>query len=147
MTKPKNQNFNKAEFEKQIKISKKDILVKGKRVNFETQIKNYSLSELMYGDKNPQDKYAEVWENFKRAKNIENINRIQEIVYQKRPLNVMRIQMNEELNERSSGIYKEKLDSKNLSKPFYNKVENNLLNYFKKIQEPKYSPQKIKILN
>lgn len=63
-----NKEFNKAEFEREMKkeYSKKDILVKGKRVNFETQIKNYSLSELMYGDKGPQNQYTEVWNNFER---------------------------------------------------------------------------------
>lgn len=60
--------FNKSEFEKQMKkeYSKKDIMIKGKKVNFETQIKNHTLSELMYGDKKPQNSYLEVWENFKR---------------------------------------------------------------------------------
>ena len=64
----KNKEFNKTKFEREMKreYSKKDIMTKGKRVGLETKIKNYSLSELMYGDQTPQNKYAEVWENFKR---------------------------------------------------------------------------------
>lgn len=87
------------------------------------------------------------YDNFKKAKDIENINRIQEIIFQKKPLNIIKIQRHEELNERPSGIYKEKLDYGNWSKPFYRKIDNHLIDCFKKIQEPEYSYKKIKILN
>lgn len=60
--------FNKAKFEREMKneYSNRDIMVRGKKVDFKTQIKNRTLSELMYGDKTPQNRYAEVWDNFKR---------------------------------------------------------------------------------
>ena len=74
--------FNKNEFEREMKkeLSKKDIMIKGKRVDFETSIKGNELSELIYGNKiqktpNPiynkeikegQERYLEVWENYKR---------------------------------------------------------------------------------
>ncbi len=60
--------FNKAKFEREMKkeYSKKDIMAKGKKVDFETQIKNHSLSELVYGDQGSQNRYTEVWDNFKR---------------------------------------------------------------------------------
>ena len=66
-----NEDFNKAEIKKATRkqyFSKKDIMVKGKRVSFETSIKNYNLSELIYGEKNKRikDSYAEIWENFRR---------------------------------------------------------------------------------
>lgn len=65
-----NKNFNKTEFKREMKnqYSKKDMMVRGKRVSFETSIKNYNLSELIYGDKNKRikDSYAEIWENFRR---------------------------------------------------------------------------------
>lgn len=61
--------FNKDEFKKAMRkqyYSKKDIMIKGKKVDFKTQVNGNKLSELMYGDKTPQNKYEEVWENFRR---------------------------------------------------------------------------------
>ncbi|MDP3758868.1 MAG: hypothetical protein Q8Q86_04045 [Candidatus Daviesbacteria bacterium] len=60
--------FNKIEFEREMKkdISKKDIMTRGKRVSFETPIKNHALSELMYGDRESQNDYTKIWENLKR---------------------------------------------------------------------------------
>ncbi len=62
--------FNKAKFEREIKkeYSKEDIMIKGKRVDFETSIMGNKLSELMYGDKlkKTQNHYMEIWENFRR---------------------------------------------------------------------------------
>ena len=70
MTKPKDQDFNKAEFEKEMKrgYSKNDIMVKGRKVNFENSIRGHKISELMYGDKykKTQNNYLEIWENFRR---------------------------------------------------------------------------------
>ena len=59
--------FNKTNFKREMKdeCSKKDIMIKGKRVDFETSVKNYKLNELIYGDK-PQNGYMEVWDNYKR---------------------------------------------------------------------------------
>ncbi|MBI2004471.1 hypothetical protein HYS72_03340 [Candidatus Pacearchaeota archaeon] len=51
-TEKEKQNINEINLKKAMedKDSKRDLMVRGKRVNFETNIKNYSLSELMYGD-------------------------------------------------------------------------------------------------
>ncbi len=64
-----NKEFNKDELRRAMKkqyYSKKDILVKGKRVDFETPVNGQSLSKLIYGDIPHQDFYAEVWENFRK---------------------------------------------------------------------------------
>ena len=77
-----NKHFNKAEFEKEMKskYSDEDIMVKGKKVELKTKIKNHNLDELIYGNQeiktsNPiynkevkerQEQYQEVWENYKR---------------------------------------------------------------------------------
>jgi len=64
-----NKNINKINLKREMKnkYSRKDIFVKGERVEFETKIKNYNLSELMYGDreKKAQTAYMEVWEMYR----------------------------------------------------------------------------------
>ena len=47
-----NKHFNKAEFEKEMKskYSDEDIMVKGKKVELKTKIKNHNLDELIYGN-------------------------------------------------------------------------------------------------
>jgi len=64
----KNEEFNKAEFERKIKniCSKKDFMVKRKRVSFETP-RNSPIYELFYGDeiKKSQNPNTEVWETYR----------------------------------------------------------------------------------
>ncbi len=61
-------NFNKAEFEREMKnkYSREDIMIRGKRVDFETPINGQPLSKLIYGDIPKEDLYESVWENFRR---------------------------------------------------------------------------------
>ena len=63
-----NKTINKINLKKEMKdkYSGKDIFVKGKRVNLGTLIKNYNLSELMYGYKikKSQTPNTEVWETY-----------------------------------------------------------------------------------
>lgn len=60
---------NKKEFKKAMRkqyYSKRDIMIKGEKVDFDTPINGQPLSKLIYGDIIYQDSYAEVWENFRR---------------------------------------------------------------------------------
>ena len=64
-----NKEFNKDELRKAMRkkyFSKEDIMIKGKKVDFETSIKGNKLSELMYGKQEPQSPSLEIWENFRR---------------------------------------------------------------------------------
>ncbi len=84
--------------------------------------------------------FKRAYENFKKIGKNEKLEELDKIVFPKRFLKIKEI-------KKLLKIYEERKSYRNWNKSFYNKIDDNLTNYLKKIQEPKYSSQKIKIYN
>lgn len=87
--------------------------------------------------------FKRAYENFKKIGKNEKLEELDKIIFPKKFLNIKEIKKNEKLSE----ILKERKAHGNWNKLFYNKIDDNLTNYLKKIQEPKYSYKRIKIYN
>ena len=87
--------------------------------------------------------FKRAYENFKKTGKNEKLEELDKIVFPKRFLKFKEINKKEKLLK----IYEERKGYGNWNKPFYNKIDDNLTNYLKKIQGPKYSSQRIKIYN
>lgn len=87
--------------------------------------------------------FKRAYENFKKIGKNEKLEELNKIIFPKRFIKVKEIRKNEKLLK----ICEERKSYENWDKPFYNKIDDNLTNYLKKIQEPKYSHQRIKIYN